>query len=126
MKLAELVEEGREKEQPIEGWTVAGPEKTIGALLEDIELNERTYQRNRCWMPYECQQCLDPGMPPSKKKGVYRDLKAYMDHLKVHKIGYCQRCNIQFTGSDDLGNHRKRKHKQGEFKYKCSLCPLQY
>ena len=94
--------------EKVPGWTIAGPDTTMGQQLEDIELDAagRAYQRKPEWMPYECQQCLDPGMPPSKKRGIYRSQHAFLKHKKKqHNIDHCQPCNEDFTGVG-LKNHR--------------------
>ena len=108
------------KEQPVRDWTVAGPDKSVGELLEDIELDEcasaSTFASGtkyvRRWKDYECQQCPEPGVPLRERKYVYRSLEAYIDHLTTHGIEYCQSCDVQCPTKGKFKAHKRYgKHK---------------
>ena len=108
MKVRELLR----KEQPVRDWTVAGPNKSVGELLEDIELDEMGIKYVRRWKDYECQQCTEPGVPLRERKYVYRSLEAYIDHLSKHGIEYCQSCNVQCGTKVKFKAHKRYgKHK---------------
>ena len=63
-------------------------------------------------------------MPLRERKCVYRNLEAYIDHLKTHGIEYCQSCDVKCGTKEKFKTHKKYgKHKDAKrTKYRCWTC----
>ena len=102
-------------------WTISGPVKTLGVLLEDIEFGpipfgkgEKVYLRKQWGAVYECTLCVQEAIKTntflSEKEASFPNLRAYRKHLKTnHNRSICLLCGVLCARPNGLRLHR-RKH----------------